>query len=289
MPLPPTFSEEQYEDCRQKKDFRSMLFEWYRYTGRIAILYASVSPSSSALKSVPPLHFAILTGLLNRCARLMVANIALSHKGYFGETVSILDRCIFESSMKLMWLCKTGTVESFNRYIADGLKTELELKGKINANIAARDQKTQKIEERMLKSIERTFSETGLPQSEILATKPLPDLAAMTSVVYDDRLLYVVGQKIGSHYVHGTFHNLTRFYLKNENGSYSLRDHDCEIKPDQYVFSARFALDAIVSFVQYVSADAEIAHKLSVLPTSIASEIQKVYAELLEDDFEIIN
>jgi hypothetical protein len=89
-------------------------------------------------------------GLVNRCARLMLSNVALSHDGKFGETTAIVDRCIFESALKIIWLCRSASQEEFTRYIATGLKTELEFKAAIEANIMANDGVPVPIEKRML-------------------------------------------------------------------------------------------------------------------------------------------
>ena len=63
---------------------------------------------------------------------------------------TIVDRCIFESGVKIIWLCTDSSQEKFTRYLADGLKTELEFKAKIDSNIAARGGDALRIETRML-------------------------------------------------------------------------------------------------------------------------------------------
>src|SRR6266480_119580 len=66
---------------------------------------AHIQRSTLAFRHIPSQHYHVLVGLLNRCARLMLSNIALSHEGKFGETTAIIDRCIFETAVKLTWLC----------------------------------------------------------------------------------------------------------------------------------------------------------------------------------------
>jgi hypothetical protein len=82
----------------------------------------------------------------------MLANIALSHEGKFGETTAIVDRCIFETAVKIVWLCEDPSQEKFDQYLAEGLKTDLEFKAQIESNIAARNGQAQPIETRMLRS-----------------------------------------------------------------------------------------------------------------------------------------
>src|SRR5437016_11665204 len=109
----------------------------------------------------------------------MLANVALSHQGVFGETTAIIDRCIFESAVKIIWLVNSQDKEKFRRFIADGLKTELELKDEIDSIIASRDGHQLVIEKRMLESIQRAIDSSGMSAQEIADTKKLPDLATM--------------------------------------------------------------------------------------------------------------
>jgi len=110
------------EECRRLGDFCPILFEWYKYTGVIANIIASIQLESAAAKPVPKPHYGVLIGLLNRCSRLMLANVALSHRGLFGETTAIVDRCIFESAVKVLWLSRQEAEAGFTCYIGEGLK-----------------------------------------------------------------------------------------------------------------------------------------------------------------------
>ncbi len=136
LPATPSITEDDLHDCRKSGDYRPVLFKWYKYVGQLSNFFASIHPHSPALRSIRPVHYAVLIGLLNRCSRLMLANSSLIHgDGLFGETTALIDRCIFESSVKIAWLCHKGTEEVFDRLIADGLKTELAFKERIKLNI----------------------------------------------------------------------------------------------------------------------------------------------------------
>lgn len=135
LPEAPNITEEDLHRCRESGDFCPVLFEWYKFVGALAVTFACLRRESPALRSIPEDEYAILIGLLNRFARLMLANVALSHEGGFGETTSIIDRSIFESCVILSWLCRTRDIDRFVRYKASGLKTEVELKEQILANV----------------------------------------------------------------------------------------------------------------------------------------------------------
>jgi hypothetical protein len=56
----------------------------------------------------------------------------------------------------------------------------------------------------MLESIDRYIAASGLSPDEIRSAKQQRDLATMMDGLCFDRLLYITGQKIGSHHIHGT-------------------------------------------------------------------------------------
>ena len=214
----------------------------------------------------------------------MLANVALSHEGRFGETTAILDRCIFETALKVLWLCETPDPDRFRRFIADGLKTELEFKSRIQTNIDKRGGAPLPIEVRMLHSIDNYMADSGLTPSEVLETKKLPDLASIVDTLGHDRTVYLVGQKIGSHHVHGTWPSLRMHYLEERDGELRARDHDCATHVNQYVFIPRVVLNALSAFVTYVveeKADVAAFHRVF---DSAQNEIESINAEMVGSD-----
>ncbi|KFZ29908.1 hypothetical protein IDAT_02120 [Pseudidiomarina atlantica] len=289
LPDPPQFSDEEMQKCRESGDFMPLLFEWYKFVGQICIFFAQLQRESPAAKEIPQIHFAILTGLLNRCARLMLSNVALSHNGRFGETTAILDRCIFESSLKVEWLCHKGTDETFRRYLAGGLKTEIELEKEIADNIFEREGgEVFNIEKRMLSSIDRHINAAGLSREEISGAKKLPDVSAMLRDLGHERLMYVVAQRLGSHHVHGTWPSLLLHYLEvddDDDGKFSLRDHDCETHPNQFVMTPLQVLGAVRAFVVYLIEEEE-SRPIVDLVDSIQEEIMTINNEMIGSDFQ---
>jgi Family of unknown function (DUF5677) len=287
FPDPPIFTEAEIEDCRRSGDYRPILFEWYKYTAIITNVTVRIEFSSPAIKGVAKPQFGALIGMLNRCSRLMLANVALSHKGKFGETTALIDRCIFESAVKVLWLCKQNSDESFGRYFAEGLKTELALKREIQQRIAERGNQTVHIEERMLKSIERYIGTSGMSESEIASSKKLPDLASMIENLGQDRLAYVVGQKIGSHHIHGTWPSLLAHYLEwGEDDLFHPRDHNCSTHVDQFISVSLMVLDANKFFCAWLMDMAEAQALIDMLQ-AIEDEILLIYNEVVGSDFNI--
>ena len=288
VPNPPRISPEQLEECRKTGDFCPILFEWYKFTGALCNFFASIKRESVALRSVPAHDYYVLVGLLNRCSRLMLANVALSHEGVFGETTAIVDRCIFESAVKVVWLAESSVPDKFRRLVAEGLKTELEFRIKINANIQARGGELLAIEKRMLTSIENHIVSSGMLDTEIDASKKCPDLASMIDGIGHDRLLYLVGQKMGSHHIHGTWPSLRLHYLeKGEDDELRPRDHNCETHVNQYVFIPMVVLAAMGAFIRFVLSDTENQRVFLGLLESVQEEIDEINMEVVGDDFSL--
>ena len=285
LPSPPRFTDEQIAHCKRTGDYMPMVFEWYKFVGMIAILLGHIMPESPAFRSVPPQHYYVLMGLLNRCARLVLSNVAISHEGKFGETTAIVDRCIFESALKIIWLCFKEDQEEFSRFIAGGLKTEIELKAEIQGNIAARGGGELPIETRMLRSISNHILASGLTEAEIIAAKPMRDVASLLAALGHNRLFYVIGQKLGSHHVHGTWPSLLFHYIetRDDNPTYvfSPRGNDCDTHVNQFLFGALFLVNAMQGYSKYLLDD-ETHAGLWHLLESVSEELHSLVT-LTED------
>lgn len=289
FPNPPVVDETELQRCRDTGNFSPILFEWYKYAAIVANYFACLHRDSPVIRKVPHPHYATLVGMLNRCSRLMHSNVALSHEGLFGETTAILDRCIFETSVLIVWLCRQRSNEAFDRYIAEGLKTELALKTKIVTNIEARGTGKLAIEHRMLDSIERCIQTSGLTAPQIEDSKKLPNLASMIESLKKDRLMYIVGQKIGSHHVHGTWPSLLFHYLdRNDDGTWQPRDHNCPTHVNQYVFIPLVVLSAVKAFIVFVFDKEDDAEPLRDLIEAIEQEIITINREVVGTDYEFV-
>jgi hypothetical protein len=254
LPEPPKFSEEELAACKQTGDYRPILFEWYKFSAAIGMVVAHIMPESPVCKKFDPIKYYVLAGLLNRCSRLMLSNVALSHTGKFGETTAIVDRCIFESTVKIRWLCENNETSNFHRYCADGLGAESALRGQILDKIKSRNGVALPIEDRMLASINDHFAAAGL--DNVSGLKPLPNLADMVRGLGEEKILYITGQKLGSHHIHGTWPSLLFHYLEERdsagNFKFGVRGHDCETHTNQYITMPLLLMSAIESYLAFL-------------------------------------
>ena len=252
LPEVPNIKDELVSRCAEKGDFAPVLFEWYKYTGALANFFARTRQESPCLRKIDAQHWQVLIGFLNRCSRLMLANIRLSSGGLFGETTGIIDRCIFETCVKLRWLCAKRDDESFRRLILDGLKSDLQLKKIIEENVAANQGNALPIEARMLLSIQSALQSANATETDVETCQKLPDLASMIAAYGGNRLEYVVGQRMGSHHVHGTWVSLERDYLEDSDGVLGPKDHESSTDQNQYLFGILTVLESLDGFVEYV-------------------------------------
>lgn len=291
LPDTPIITEEDMQRCRETGDFSPVLFEWYKFVGGLCFTFANLQQASPTVrKDISNRNYGVLIGLINRCARLILANVALSHEGSFGESTSILDRCIFESCVILSWLCNSKIEDKFERYISSGLKTELELKSEIQKSIENRDGLVLNIEKRMLSSVRDCLSEVGFDEEKINNTKGLPDLAAMLTSIGHNRFSYTAGQRIGSHHVHGTWVGLRNHYLELDENSVYRTKQLTKTHINQYVYITYMVLESLSNFVSYIfESDKDEKNIILNLFEDTAEEITKLNKEIIGTDFDSTN
>lgn len=285
---PPTFSDELVEDCTKSGDFRPILFEWYKFVGLLCNTVACISPESPGLRNIPPVHYVIFIGLLNRCSRLMLSNTCLSSTRKFGETTRLLDRSIYESAVKIQWLCHKNDDDSFLRYLADGLVKDLILKRQIEKNIEDRNGEILVIEQRMLNSIKECIELSGLSEQEITDAKKFPDFALMLKNLGFSDISYTAIQRMSSHAVHGTWSDLILNYLRHDDGQrLSPRDHEIDTQDVQFIMVIRLVLGAVKSFLNYVVSDVSEVSEFFAVINSTNEKLIEIQRLAWASDFNV--
>ena len=290
LPQLPTFSEELVIECTHSKDFRPILFEWYKFVGIFCNIVACISPESPALKKISSVQYAVLLGSLNRCSRLMLSNVRLSSTRKHGETTRLIDRSITETAVKIQWLCHKDNTNRFALYLADGLKKDLLLKKQISENIEKRNDNIIVIEQRMLNSIKNCVDLSGLSEQEIIDAKKLPDFATMCDDLGFTNILYTAIQRMGSHAVHGTWSDLILNYLQHKDGNRLYpRDHDNETQDVQFIVVIHLVLDAMKSFLNYVVSDKSAIEDFVATIENVDEKIREIQSCAWSSDFSIVD
>ena len=286
FPPPPKITQDLKAQCRTSEDWMPILFQWYQYTGVVVMTLASFEKDPVLFRIEDEVQNAATVGLLSRTARLMLSNVHLSHEGKFGETTRILDRCIVEAAIKLAWLTSTNDPGRFQRFLARSLKSDLQLKGKIQRNIEKRNGQTQKIEERMLRSIERYIADAGLTEDQVVNAAKLQDFATMISDIgTKDQLFYIVAQSMGSHHIHGNWTSLVSDYLeKTPEGTFVPRVEHVGIHINQCLYVPLVVIPSMRSYVAWAMLDTPEKQNVLDFMVSLEQEIKQIAALSIEND-----
>lgn len=282
----PEFSQELLSRCNEFGDYLPIAFEWYKYAGLLTAQFMQAARESPAFREISPLHFGTLVGSLNRCSRLMLANLRLGNDGKHGESTRILDRCIVETATKVIWLCQGAGAERFERFLADGLKRDLEFKALILKEIRERGNGEMVIERRMLGSIDHAITSAGLTEQAVEDAKKLPDMASLLMATGHGRLAYVAAERMGSHAVHGSWTALLANYLEIEGEEFLPRDNDVPMDLNQFVAVPLFVLDALEAFIGFACKQESDADTLAKPIRFAREEILKMFGSATKSDFD---
>lgn len=225
----PEISEELLDECQRTRDPRPILFEWFKHIAEVVLSVGSVAPETSGYLIRPPLQRAVVEGMTNRCARLMVSIGKLVCEGKGGESAAILSRCVFETSILIRWLTESEDPNDvLNRYIISGLKSDLDLEEYIESCVDARGGRVTIREQRMLDSIESSRSEAGFDKDGVKSGKGMPDLKTiMLEHLGLTEEHYLGIQKAPSNFVHGSWNDLRSHYIRlGSDGKFVKKDVD---------------------------------------------------------------
>lgn len=250
LPSPPDPTEDELAKY-EFEDWIGLFFEWHKTVGLLTAYWSLLIRESPALKRISKLRYIVLTALLSRISRLMMANLRMASDHRHFEAISIIDRSLHETAIKLTWLCKSKGSDRFDRYLADGLRNDLEFRKYILAAVQERGHQTA-IEARMLDSIDRSIRTSGIVEGRIVTIKKLPTLEVMMREVGFKDLGYLVVQRMGSHAVHGTWTGLLASAIDVEESTLKVRHETNSPHPNQLMFGSLMVLEAITAFSHFV-------------------------------------
>ena len=219
---PVEVTDEVLQECREKGQFGSLLFDLYKEAGGLLTVTSAafVGYPGDAVKLER--NQAICAGLLVRISKLMTSVVKLSSGIEHGETVQVLNRCIIESIVNVRYLMLKDSNEVYDRFVKNGLRPERELHDAIHENIRLRDGQRLAIEEGMLKSILAKCESSGVTIDEIDVK------AGSWGGSFQDRVkalgfgekAYTILQGIPSHAIHGTWMDLLNNHLLRVEGGF---------------------------------------------------------------------
>ncbi len=206
------------------RNLDELSFELFKETAGVLIACAHILVSYEDLeKFVFRRNQAICIGLLIRIVKFMKAILAiLSHGDELGEVILGLLRCIGESAVNARFLMLKNDPSLFDQFVKVSLGPERELYDTISKNVAARGGQPLPVELRMLASIERLCTVSGLRIEEVppkhaewggTMRKRLEALGLQDS--------YSMVQRVPSHAIHGTWADLAMHHLREQDGGFT--------------------------------------------------------------------
>lgn len=256
-----------------------ILWEWFKHVAILAHDVACIDPSSDGFCNWPPVYLAVVRGSLHRCSRLMLSVAQLSRGSKCAETVDIINRSIVETAIRIQWLCtREDADDAFSRYLVDGLRSDLILDKYIRSKIVARNGTVHPREQRMLDSIERCLSTSGMTRETVQsATARLPRFEDLLRETGYEAHHYIAIQRMLSHAVHGSWADLIFHYIEEcDDGQFCLVDIDCAVpRPVQFTIPANVLTHALLDAFCFFITDHQLREEFRV-------HVEAVYHGLLE-------
>jgi hypothetical protein len=290
LPPPPEFTADDYDQAVASGSTLKMTVAWYSYISEVCRRVSSIDPHHEHLNEVAPVSVAVFVGLLNRCSRVMQPVLYLVESGRFGDSIRALNRSVCESAARLWWLVTQNDAEEVVRYLAWGLKSEIEMKDQILENIGQRRGRRQVIERRMLMSIDDTIQASGLTDGEVRAAKKVIDLGSIVKKLNLPRGLYTVTQKFGSHSVHGTWTDLYFHHLERSGDRFMPSCRDVPIDENDLRMTTIFVVDALRAFMFFLlgAREPDTFSEFRKFCDAVVEELVRLQLLTSGDDFELV-
>jgi hypothetical protein len=255
LPAKVAVDDERLSAFTDREQFTNLAHLLYQETAHIVRIVASVHEPDR----ISDRDHAICCGLLVRIWKFMLAIATLTAvMDRCGEIVKALNRCILESAVNLMFLLKKHDRETFDDFVRKSLGPERELFDNIHANIATRGGEMTAMETRMLASIERVVSRSGMKIEDVPKKhQEWAENMRLRLRALESEELYA-SYRGGSHAIHGTWVDLVISHLECGDGNYAAEFaydlSDCRLLSPM----ARITMDAIVAYAPNVLQEPEL-------------------------------
>ena len=195
---------------------------------------------------------AILAALLARINRLSSAFVDNICQQRF-EICQILSRCRMESVINLKYLIKNNTEETFKNFIYS-LHTENKFLDCIEENIKERGYETP-IENRMIKSIKKSFDKAGLEIKDLGPKKVYWGGSILKKFKELNMEKFYISYELQCHAIHGNWQDLVQHYLVEFDDGYEI-DFDWTVpRPQVLIPEVIIMADICMDYLQCQFAD----------------------------------
>ena len=193
------------------------------------------------------------------------------------EICSILNRCIAETSINLIYMLTESEERVRRNYVKHSLLTEKQLWETIKTNISDRNGDILNIEKRMQSSIERSFDNSDFEIDEVNRSSKWNSIKSRAEVVAGE-MFYTVFYGIASHSVHGNWQDILSNNLNKFEDGFKLNLDWQRSRPQIIDGPIFFNLDIMNKFVESELPNDE---NLEIIKTNYLS--LRKYANLLNE------
>lgn len=213
----------------------------------------------------------ILCGLVVRASKFMSAVLdqTCQHRR---EIVDLLARIIFETIVNARYLIFKNDPALFNSYVRYSLRSEKQLWERIDQEVASRGGQVLPVEERMRKSISKSFESSGVKLEEVDSNDKegwsVPDSIYGRAVKVGLKAGFQALYMLPNHAVHGNWEDLHRNHLeRTSDGLFAPHRDWHEPRPQALLGLGILSLDLTRDYWKYID---------STFPDSIRQSLDEL-------------
>jgi hypothetical protein len=220
--IEPKYSKAELTEFKDENQFMDAYVELLKQT--ITLLFLIVGERYCEGKEGIPRKInrneAIIGGNLTRLIKLNTSFLENICNGKL-EICCILNRCIAETAINTQFMIVEGEENVLKNYIKYSLITEKQLWNTIKDNVKDRNDEKLHIEERMQKSIERSFDSSDFDLENVNRSSKWKSISKRAESVAGDQF-YNIFYGIGSHSIHGNWQDILSNNLTRENDEFKV-------------------------------------------------------------------
>ena len=220
--IKPKYSKSELTEFKDENQFMDAYVELLKQT--ITLLFLIVGERYCEGKEGIPRKInrneAIIGGNLTRLIKLNTSFLENICSGKL-EICCILNRCIAETAINTQFMIVEGEENVLKNYIKYSLITEKQLWNTIKENVKDRNDEKLHIEERMQKSIERSFDSSDFDLENVNRSSKWKSISKRAESVAGNQF-YNIFYGIGSHSIHGNWQDILSNNLTRENDEFKV-------------------------------------------------------------------
>jgi len=271
-----TFSEEEIKKFDTEFQFMFASVELHKISIKILweIINTKYKNTDGSLKTLTK-DEAVLGGNITRLIKLNTSFLENTCENKL-EICFIISRCLSETVINLMYMLMESEERVKRNYIKNSLITEKELWEIIKSNVKDRNEEMLHIEQRMQKSINRSFDASDFEIDDVSRSSKWKSIKSRADIVAGEQF-YNIYYGIQSHSIHGNWQDILSNNLTKTEAGFELK-LDWQ-KPKTQVVEAVTGLNFkfIKLFIEKEMIDNEVGDTLLIRTLELEEYCELIY------------